>query len=296
MHRLIPLSGRFLCLLGVCLLFSGAEAKAGEAESSATLPPTPTQVATTLPEAIDLLQAADRLFTDQKIGRLSARVTVFRDPANLISIKALREDRVNAPGLIPLQGRYEYWSPNRFNFYLLGLLLASSEAERGAVQGLTSPLLPLPGGALSSDFVHERFRLRVSGTEEYDLGNKESVECYVLRLNPVSYDQEFFKSLTYYISVEQPHIIRGVRANFSDGGGWTGTGWGTFHYLKDRRGRLLPFIGEGQINFQNPQRKVVLKGKWSDFKTNEEAAVNPDAILKDAPVAPLDRESTVQKL
>lgn len=287
-----------LPMLALSLLLVGSGYAEESAPEAADTPESDMQDApdtVALPDPMDLLKAADQLFVSQKIGRLSAKITVYRDPADLIPLKALREDRVNAPGLIPLQGRYEYWSPNGYNFYLLGMLLASSEHERGAQQGLTSPLLPLPGGTLASAFVQESFRLRVSGIEAYELGDGKTVDCYVVRLTPKDYEREFFKTLTYYMSVEQPHMIRGVRANFSDGGSWVGTGWGTFYYLKDRKGRTLPFIGEGQINFRNPDRRVVLKGKWGDFKTNEEASINVDAITTDAPEAPVDRESAVKK-
>lgn len=242
--------------------------------------------------AEDILRAADTLFTRQGIEQLEAKLVVYRDPANRIPLADLRSDRVNAPGLIPLHGRYEFWAPDHYNFYLLGFLLASSEVDPGLSQGLTSPLLPLPGGILALPSVQERFHIRLSNPQLFD-EDGEPAECHVIRLHPRKPEGEFFKSLTYYITVEEPHLVRGVRATFSDGGSWNGTGWGTFYYRTDRQGRLLPFVGVGQINFRNPDRRVILKGKWRDFKVNQQAEVNPDAIREAAPTAPIDREAAI---
>ncbi|HYE76766.1 MAG TPA: hypothetical protein VEI97_02160 [bacterium] len=287
-----------LPFLTFCLLWSGGIAVAADggvadapAEESATIADAPTEEKGPFPDPLELLRAADDLFSRQGIGALSARVVGYRDPADEITLRQLRSGEVEDQGLVPLMGRYEYWAPNHYNFFLLGFLMASSEVQTGRAGTMTSPLLPLPGGILTTATVLDRFNVRVSGIQPYGEegggGPGEGTEdCYVLRLQPKNYKGEFFKSLTYYISVAEPHLVRGVRATFSDGGQWTGTGYGSFYY-KDYDGRRLPFIGEGVISFRNPSRQMIIKGKWRDYQIGEAAAVSPDAVEKSDPTTPM---------
>ncbi|MEO7995444.1 MAG: hypothetical protein ABI743_13690, partial [bacterium] len=253
-------------ILASLMLPAGADSLEAPAEA----PPSATPATTDFPDPLALLEAADGLFTSQGIDALSARMQVWRDSGNQITMDELGEDRVLLRGLIPLSGRYEYWSPNHYNFFMLGFLLASSEVNLNT-QSLTSPLLPLPGGILTAGHILESFNVRVTAIEPWGDDPQELVDCYVVRLNPHDSKNAFFKSLTYYITVDEPHLVRGVRASFSDGASWTGTGWGTFTYKEDGDGHILPFLGTGTILVRNPDRKVVLKGKWSDFELNDAA-------------------------
>ena len=245
-----------------------------------------------LPDPMTLLKASDALFSRQGIQTLAAQVVVYRDSANEISLEDLGADRITQKTLIPLRGRYEYWEPGGYNFYLLGMLIASSEAG-GKAQTMASPLLPMPGGILTNDALMARFRARVTGIASFDDTQKKE-DCYVVRLNPIDPDKEFFQDLTYYISTDDQHLMRGVRVTFEGTDTWVGTGWGTFYYRDDHNGHVLPFLGTGVINFRNPDRRVALKGKWRDFSLNNPEDIRKNAIDTDAPKHEMSRESTVK--
>ena len=229
------------------------------------------------PDPLELLAAADDLFTGQGVDALSSPMVAYRDPHDEITLDELRSGDILMKSKIPLQGRYEYWAPNHYNFFMLGYLLATSERGTGLVGAITSPLLPMPGGIISSDRVIGQYRARTTGTTMIGEDDWEE-ECYVVRLHPHDSDSVFYKSVTYYISMEEPHRMRGVRATFDDERRFIGTGWGTFYYKDYKDGIILPFVGEGEIHLKEPDRIIVLKGKWRDYKLNEDASINPDAI------------------
>ncbi|MBU1023006.1 hypothetical protein KKB99_01850, partial [bacterium] len=195
------------------------------------------------------LQAASDYFHNLGIGELDSDIKIVFDPSGQYD----RDDieKWNIPkSVYPWIGHYYYRDGGIFSFKVFGEVIARNDAKTGGMEStIVVPVLPLPGGIMTSETVLERYSVRYKGEATED-GNK----CNIVRMEAVDPQNEFFSSIEYYID-NKYKVIRKVDFVY-DLGIWAGSGEGKFYYKK-KKGEMMPSVGHGTVYFRKPYSKLL---------------------------------------
>jgi hypothetical protein len=204
------------------------------------------------------LKAASEYFHNLGIGELECDIKVLFDPSNRWKRADIEKWNV-PPNVYTFIGNYYYKEGGIFRLRVFGEIIAENDSKTATQEStIVVPLVPLPGGIMCDDFILQRYVAKYQGESEC-----EDYPCYIIRLEPIKPDEEYFSHVDYYID-KKDKVVRKVKAKF-DYGMWQGHGEGEFFYKK-KRGKLLPNVGHGSMTFRSPfDRTLVMWGKWAGF-------------------------------
>ena len=252
----------FLCILLLQLIIAyPIHSQEVIEEERKGIPPIP---ATEIPEITDeeLLEIIDRsdlFFFNQDIENLAVDMKLFRDPSRQISLQDMKTGKVDEIAtLSPIFAHYFYEAPGWYQLKVMGFVVATSENDD--LTSFTS-LLPLPGGQLNIAEVTDAYDLTYLG-----YGEVNDRETHRVRFSAKNFGEEFIRYSVYDFDIEEGYLSR-VESHF-DNGYYVGHGFGEFYYT-ERKGRLLPAYGYGEI-FIQPYFRIILWGRWFNWDFNSE--------------------------
>jgi len=207
------------------------------------------------------IKAASDYFKNIGIEKFNCDIKVIFDPSGQYKMKDIEKWEI-AKGTYVFIGHYNYADEGIFSLEVFGETIARNDATTQDMQSnIIVPLIPMPGSIMTGESIKKRYTASYRGDAEFD-----GYECYRIRLDAISDENEFFKYMEYYID-KKDKVIRQVDCSF-DFGMWIGSGHGEFFYTK-RRGVLMPNVGFGDIYLRSPySRKIQMWGKWSGYKMN----------------------------
>ena len=211
-------------------------------------------------ELLAIIERSDNFFTDQDVENIAVDLVVYRDPAGDLTLEDMKNGAVEYKAkLSPIYAHYFFEAPGWYQLKIMGMIVVSSDME--SPTNYTS-LLPLPGGQLLIPSITDNYNFQYLG-----YGEVNDRQTHKVRVAADDFKTQFIKYSLYEFDVEEGYLSR-IESHFDDGRYFRGHGAGEFYYA-ERKGKLLPQYGKGDIFFR-PFFHINLWGTWFKWEFNAE--------------------------